>query len=236
MAKPLFKMDDRELKKWIKFHKQAPKLIKRAVAGTLNTFAFETRKKSLHIIMTNMTVRARKFVEGSMRVDKAKAGQSINQQHSVVGSIKRPRFTGWEEQETGKKAKRNRVATALARGGNMSGKVKPSARLKRANTFVSPDDYPGKNKNHRVIVMLQVLFRKRWKKPFLVKGSKKFKKGIYRIQAGKRLRMLQNLEPSSTQKQPKRVRWMTGGLKAFKRGADIGKIWEKNVKRVLKIK
>ena len=233
MAKPLFTMDDRELKKWTKFMKQAPKLVKRAVAGTLNTFAFETRKKALHIIMTNMTVRARKFVEGSMRVDKAKAGQSINQQHSVVGSIKRPRFTGWEEQQTGKKTKRNRVATALARGGNMSGKVKPSARMKQSNTFQSPDDYPGTTKHNRAVVMLQVLFRKRSRKAFIIKGHRTLKRGLYKIKQ-KKLRMLQSFESKNTQ--PKRVRWMTGAVKAFKRSADIGKIWEKNVKRVLKIK
>ena len=234
MAKKLFDLDQRELKQLIKFYKKAPAKMTTASAGMLNTFAFETRKKSLHIINTAMTVRAKGFVKGSIKVDKAGFRDPINKQQSQVGSIVRPRFTGWEEQEDGKVDKRKRIATSFARGGNNSGKIKPSNRMKANNTFESPDDFAGKSKDHRVTVMLQVLFRKRHRKPFIIKGSRKWKPGLYRIQAGKRLRMLQSFEPNK--KPIKRVRWMSGGRKAFFRKADMRKLWGNQLRSTLKIK
>ena len=233
MAKKLFDIDDKDLKKLMKFYKVAPVKFKVASAGMLNTFAFETRKKSLHIINTAMTVRAKGYVKGSIKVDKASFRDPINKQQSQVGSIVRPRFTGWEEQEDGKVDKRKRIATSFARGGSNTGKIKPSHRMKTSNTFESPDDFPGKSQHHRAVVMLQTLFRRRHRKPFIIKGHKSIKPGLYKIQK-KKIRMLQSFEPST--KAPKRVRWMSGGRKAFFRKADMRKLWGNQLRRVLKMK
>lgn len=231
MAQKLFDIDDRDLKKLIKFYKNAPKLMKHSVAGMLNSFAFGTRSRAMHIIRTNMNIRAKKFVDSSIRVQMAKASQEINQQHSIVGSISRARFSGWEEQELGKKTKRTRVATLLGRGGNVQKKIQPSARLKQSNQFVSPDDYPGTSRHNRSVVMMQDLFRKRHRKPFIVKGHRRFKSGLYKIKQ-KKLRMLQSFEPRNVQ--PKRIRWMSGGRKAFFRKADIRQMWGKQLNRTFK--
>lgn len=233
MATQLYKINDKDIKRLIKFDKKAPGKMKIATAGMLNSFAFGNRKESLNIINRRMTVRSKKFVQSSIRVDKARGNQSIDKQRSSIGSINRPRFTGWEEQETGKRSKRNRVATTLARGGDFKRKIKPSARLKSANTFRSPDDYKGGSPHNRAVIMLQDLHRKKWRKPFIIKGHKRIKRGLYKI-LRKKLQLLQSFNPRNTQ--PKRVRWLSGGTKMYFRKTDIRMLWADQLARVLKFK
>ena len=111
----LFQIDLANLINLRKFYKKAPKQFLKAANATLNSFAFGTRKRSLEIIKKKMTVRNQKFVAGSLRVQKS-TGSNIDNARSEVGSIFRPRFTGWKEQESGTKPERTRSITRFARG------------------------------------------------------------------------------------------------------------------------
>ena len=100
-----------------RFYKKSPKLFGRSVTNTLNQLAFESRTALINTISEQMTVRDNRFVNRQMRVDQAK-GVDIRTAESEVGSISSSRFSGWVEQETGKKPETNRAFTLLARGGS----------------------------------------------------------------------------------------------------------------------
>ena len=231
MASKMFHIDRSELRKLTKFYKDAPRLFSRAAAGYLNSVGFGTRSQSLQIINRRMTIRDSRFIQSSIRVQKARPGQPLAKMHSEVGTIVRERFTGLREQEEGTKADRSRVPTLVARGSDKQKKVKPSVRMKSANQFMSPDDFKGKNAAHRVVVMLQVLARRQFRKPFLIKGHRRFRKGLYQFKQRK-LRMVQSFEPRNST--VRRVRWLTGGTRIFFRKNKPREVWDPNIRHVLK--
>lgn len=227
----LFDIDVRAMRRFEKLMKRIPKELTRATAGMLNSFAFGTRAASLQIIQRRMIVRNPRFVKSSIRVDKARGGMPINRQRSEAGSIQRARFSGWREQETGESSNRRRVAELFARGGDKRRQVRPSLRMKSANQFMSPDDFRGKTQEHRVIVMLQILERKRWRRPFIIRDHPKFTPGLYKFHRRK-LRMVQTFKPGN--REPKRVRWMTGGRRLFFRQANIKQLWTQNLQHTIR--
>jgi hypothetical protein len=222
-----FTMDHKDILKFMQLSKKAPRRLGYASANLLTSFAFGTRRKSIQVIAQKMTVRAQSFIVGSIRYDRAKGNKSINAQVSEVGSIRRPRFSGLVEQETGVRTKRSRVFTQLARRDKITNIVPGPHRLKGANVFPSRDDYGGS-----AIALINVLKRKKYKKPFIISGHKRFKKGLYKF-VRNRLRKIQDFEPRRVQ--PKRVKWLTLGRIRYFKGADINKQWNKSIKRIFKI-
>lgn len=227
----MFEMDSPDLKRLEKFYKRMPREFLKATAGMLNSFAFGSRKESLLIIRRRLTVRSPRFIQGSVRVDKARPGQPLNSQQSEMGSIHRARFSGLREQELGVSDKRKNVPTLAARRDQRGRKVPGAVRLKRSNQFPSADDFPGKTAEHRVVVMIRTLDRKKFRKPFIITGHPRFTKGLYQFKARK-LRMVQSFEPRG--KAPKRVRWLTGGERKFMKRANIKELWTDNLNRAVK--
>ena len=227
----MFDIDTTDLKRLEKFYKRMPREFLKATAGILNSFAFGSRTESLLIIQRRLTVRSPRFIRGSIRVDKARPGQPLSKQQSEMGSIHRARFTGLREQELGVSDKRKNVPTLAARRGQRGRKVPGAVRLKRANQFPSPDDFPGKTAEHRVVVMIRMLQRKKFRKPFIITGHRRFPRGLYQFRAAK-LRMVQSFEPRG--KAPKRVRWQSGGVRKFMKRANIKELWTDNLNRAVK--
>ena len=226
----LFDIEAKNLIRLHRFYRKAPKMFARASANVLTSFAFGNRSKSLDIIKSKMTVRNERFVAGSLRVDRARGNIPLSAQQAMVGSIKRDRFTGWIEQETGQKTTRTRTTTLLARGGNVSRQVRPAFRLKPGNKFASPDDFSGQSPQHRVTVMLQTLSRQKSTRPFIIKGHRKFKSGLYKF-LRKKIRRIQTFK---NPKQPKRIHWLTGGARLYFRSTSIDQVWAEALKRVLR--
>lgn len=227
----LFQVDLREHRRLQKMWRRMPKEFKQATAGMLNSFAFGTQKKAVQVINRRMTVRSPKFVKSSVRVNKARGNKSIDSQRSETGSIARARFSGWVEQEKGKASRRRRIPETFARGGDPGRKVRPSLRMRSSNQFRSPDDFPGKNSEHRVIVMLQMLKRERHRKPFIIKHHRRFKPGLYKFHRRK-LRRVQLF--NVRERPPRRIRWLTTARHWFFAKADIRGLWTDNLKHVKK--
>lgn len=230
MALPMFEMTFLDVRRLKKFYKKAPRQFSRASANLLDSMAFSNRKESKQIIEDKMTIRNKRFVNASLRVQKTKKNQSINNQESIFGSLQRDRFSGWKEQEFGTQPEQDRIFTVLSRNENWSKPVLPSNRLKPSNVFVTPNDYEGKNKEHRANVMLQILSRKKYKKPFLISGHKKVKKGLYRF-VNEKIRRVQSFEKK---KKPKRIRWMRIGTIRMGKGNAIRSMWSESIKRIMK--
>jgi hypothetical protein len=229
----IFNVEAKDLINLRKFYKRSPKQFARASSNVLNSFAFGTKKENIRIIEKEMTVRNTKFVNGAIMVQKVKSGAGSTQR-SEVGSIKRDRFTGWEEQELGTKTKKNRVASTLARGGSDSKQVRPMYRMKSSNSFRTSKGFSGNSRLQRDGVMVRSLRRQKSKKPFMIKKHRKLTPGIY-VFRGKKIQSLQTfVNPSKIQ--PKRVRWMSGGAAAYFKKNQPRDVWRESIKRVMKFK
>lgn len=232
MPQQLFAIKNEDLINLTKFYKRLPKQFARASASVLTSFAFGTRQKSIKIIKNRMNVRNERFITSSIKVEKANGNIPLGSQSSKTGSIERTRFTGLVEQELGTKSKRTRTSTLFARGGNESKQIRPSFRMKPGNQFKSPDDFAGESNQHRAIVMLQTLSREKFKKPFVIKGHKKFKTGLYKLHRNK----IKRIQEFKNKVQPKRVKWLSGGRKLYFGVTNIGNVWAESLKRTLRFK
>lgn len=107
---------------------QSPGRVRAVEENVLNTLAFETRAEALSIIESRMTMRSPGFVTSVLNVTKA----TRHSRMSIVGSIGKPRFTGWVEQETATPSKKDQWPTIAARGGSKSNRVLTKYHMSKA--------------------------------------------------------------------------------------------------------
>lgn len=215
----------------LNFQRKAPRKFARASANTLNSFAFGNRRKQQLILKNRLNVKNEKFVKSALRVQKASTSAPMESQVAISGSIFKNRFSGWREQELGVATDRSKTSTLFGRGGGRR-QLAPSARMKPGRSFTSPDDFEGKNDQHRVIVMLNTLSRTGNKKPFFITGHRKFKSGLYKFR-GKKIKRLQTFK---NKKQPKRLRWLTLARQLYFSTTSIGDVWADSLRRVLRLR
>ena len=217
--------NSRDLKNLREFYRAAPAKFGMVMNATLNSLAFTTLSNIKVVLNQKLNIRDPRFMRGSLKVVKARGGNH----RSIVGSIERKRFTGWEEQQTGKKSDTNRSPTLAARGGNFNRKMSGKSRLKRSlNPLsirnISVGNLKGRkgskaNQKRRSIILLNTA--KKTKRPFIVKRAdvgvmrinKRWTPGLYQFKRNKLLRM----QTFGKAQDPKRIDWMG---KALKRTAD----------------
>ena len=228
MSGPVFYMKSSDLVNLRKFYKRAPYEFNRVMLNMMNSFAFGTRAVSLSIIRKYMVVRATKWVEGRVRVQKAYGSRP----EAEMGSIVSPRFTGWVEQELGTGVKRTRVAGIMSRKGDVKNKMIGAARLRPNASHITPEQYQGKRDSARTAAMIGDIRRRGLKTPFIVKNHRKIKTGLYRMRNG-RIELLQLFK---TKKQPRRVKWMSGALKLYMTHNRVRNEWAKSIRHVLRLR
>jgi hypothetical protein len=229
----LFTMDAKDLIKLRRFYKKAPKAFKKAAAGTLNAFAFSTRRKAIDIIHAKMTVRNQKFIDGSIKVEKAQGNVLMKNMQSETGSVPRPRYTGLREQEMGESGARNRVFTKSAREGSRQAVTKGYARLKPNADYPSPskERLSGLSGAKRIVAFLHILSETKRAQTFILrKQFGRFKRGLYRFKQGK----IKKLQAFDTKRRPRRIRWLTGAREAVMTKVNIAKAWAESIEFQLK--
>jgi len=231
MPAQLFEVDFSELERLEELYQRAPRQFARAIGSMLNEFAFGTRNTSIEVIRERMVVRNPGFVSSRLRVEKSDKRPPIDALKSIVGSIRSPRFSGWEEQQTGVRTARERVINLLARGRSRKKRAAPRFRLKPGREFESYKNYPGKGIEGRTIIMMQKLDRQRYKQPFLVHEKRGMSPGLYKFHRRKP-RLLQLFDPRRAQ--PKKIPWMTMARDRFFQRADIRRLWARELEIRLK--
>lgn len=210
--------------------RNAPKQFSYAAAGVINAAAFMTKSLDEKNLSNTMTIRDPNFLKASLRVDKAKARSNIALIEAHTYSVKRPNFSGWEEQETGKGKPRKRGATVFARGGSKTGRVQAKYRFKSQNKFYNPKQFQGKSEKDRFMFMMRVM-NTRGGGNFLLSNSLQTKRG--KINAGlyylkdHKIRRLQKLGNIKTAKV---THWRTMSLQQLRTEFKIGAEWEKQIK------
>lgn len=229
MPEQIFDISSPDLKKLKKFYKQAPRQFQFAAAGVLNDQAHGTRREAIQMIGRNMIVRNVRFVNSNVVFNKARGTQDIALQQSETGSMRRKNFSGWVEQETGKRTLRTRTQTLLARGGSRQNIVRRGFRMSKG-PFTDVGDFNdlAGNQEHRTIAMLVILRRNKFKKPFILPSTGRGKKGLYKFQRGK-VKRLQNLEPSNPQ--PKRKPWLIPGRERYFQKTNQDVVWKEQLRR-----
>jgi hypothetical protein len=226
-----FYMDNTQLRRLQKTFKQSPKLLRPVTANVINSLAFDAKKQYFREIDRNMIVRNRKFVESSLQVQKARSGP-IEKQIALSGSVNRPRFTGWQEQQEGKPSKTKRAITTAGRGGNKRNISKTKARLRSGNKFYKPEQFSGRDLKGRFMFMMRVL-NTRGGGEFIISSAIPTRRGIlkpglYSLRKHKITRFQTfNVDKS------KRITWMINANKALKFSTNIAKKYEDGLKRVL---
>lgn len=238
---PVFEMNLTDLLNFKRMQQRNPKLFAKAAAHVTNSVAFGVRKLALRELKAQSIIRNQRFVDSSIRVDKARVGQPIDALRSEVGSISRPRFTGWEEQEVGKQTPRKHYAKPAARQGNIRKQITRLARLRGSGRFPQPSDFPGTgNPIARAVRMIHILSRSGFTKPFLILGlenkrGKKVPPGLYRFGAGeyptRKIQLLQRFKsPKETKKDP----WLKPATDKYLRYVDLRTVWGRAVMKELR--
>jgi hypothetical protein len=213
-----------------KLYQEFPTKFRKAESNVLNSFAFGARNSAIETLRKKMIVRDRRFLEAGLKVKKSSFKDPI----SEMGSIYRPSFSGWREQQTGERVDRNRIATVAARRGNIQNKIAPSVRMKRSNEFLRDSEViPGRTGAGRSAAMIAYVQRKKHNKPFILSGSTKYPKGLYRRKR-KRIVLLQKL--GDVAKTVKRIRWMDISIQEYFTNNSIRRTWAQSIARILRVK
>jgi hypothetical protein len=242
MAGIEFKFSSRDLIALRKWYKKSPRQFAASTGMLLNNMAFGSKAASFELLDRRMILRNRGFVKSSLGVKKSHFREPIATQRSQYGSRQRARFTGWIEQELGPKKKRTHYASTPGRGGKRSGRIRRKWRLDQP--FVNPSKYPkrrgfkGRNRDHRVQVMLRTLDKMKYSAPFIIRGHTRIPAGLYKFTRGRTghdQRNIQLLQAFGKPRKPtKRVRWMRGGVKLYFSRTNIKREWGKVVERMLR--
>lgn len=228
----MFSMNKSDLRKLERFFKRSPKQFKAATANILNSLAFTTKRYDQINIERSMIVRNRRFVQSSLRVQTARSSSDIDRQISIAYSVKRPRFSGWVEQEYGRRPKRRRTVTKHARGGNMRSAMKSRARLRPAGQFYKPEQFQGRSLQQRFYFMMRVL-NSRGGGEFIITNPIHTNRGAL----GPGLYGLKNHQIKRYQKfqqfQPRRIQWRTMSIRRLMSKNNIRNIWRNSLRHIL---
>jgi len=201
MTREIFRFKESGIRVLQQFHRDFAKAHKYAQIGHINKLAFRTRGAIINELGRNMTIRSPGFVRGSVKYERANPTKPV----AEVGSVRRERFSGWIEQETGQKTQRKRVQTLTARNSDWKRRVAPRFRLKPGAKFIRPDDM--KLNRTQIVPFLQILNKRRYKSPFYIPiRYKRMQRGIY-VFIRQKIRRVQTFDPKNIQ--PRRDEWMS---------------------------
>jgi hypothetical protein len=202
------------------------------IRKTINDILFSVRNyavKDSKGISAEFTIRDKGLVRSHIKVQKALGITGY------FGSVKSTRFSGWVEQQYGKRTKREiKVHTRNARG--PSGRRKLNVKYKRNYTGIrnmlnsNISNMTG-SYTQMIAANLAMLRRKKESGPIKIPVQfGKRKPGIYNLFKSGKTKAMVIFEP----KQPKRKAWATNIILRYLISGQAEKIVIKNIKKVLK--
>jgi len=245
-------LDFRDLAKLALFFKRFPLQARAATAALLNDLSFLWRGEAFDAIASRTIIRNPRFDRSRLRVQKTSAGP-IERQQAFVGSIftyakgGRLSHDGWYSLQTGQEPRtRNRVMSLLARGGDRTRPVLPSARLKPGTEFPKPRDW---DEVHLPQSRVQAMIRSMadsgvYGKTFLLpkKQSGGLSPGLYKIKRRRGYLLPSTGRPAPDVamlqhfgKRPRGLRfaWMQESLKRLIAHAPIASMWQRAIGRAM---
>lgn len=187
MAEDIFDLKKSDLKIISKMLHNAPKIMQKVTADTLNTLAFQARRDQIKIIQSDNTVRNLKLLGRIMRIEKAKHSMPIRDQVAKIGSVETKRHDGFVAIEQGKPVKETMFNDEGRVGGNESGKAKKIAKGNATSTRMKDVGITSKTNKWLVLYLQRIQARKSLRrKPFYMpKRYKRMQKGVYKFVGGR---------------------------------------------------
>lgn len=198
----------------------------RAITGTLlNRLAYQARNFAIKEgLEKEFTFRSRGLKRKHFRFTRTRTTIPIAQMVSYYGSISSNRFTGWIEQQTGKRTKRTRTATLSARGKAGKRQIGKRYRHNMLNRMPRREVVPvrnAKSEAHHTAAMLAILTRRGYRGPLYIgeqaDGAGSFPAGIYQMMASGDVRPVQ----LDRELQPHRVDWASELQRRFFRSINL---------------
>lgn len=224
-----FNVDLTELREYARGLRLTQAKLRGAISMSLNSIAFEARKRAPDVIAREMTARNKRFISSSFAVEKSTSSTLV----ATMGSVTRPRFTGWAEQE-GARSTRRRVPTNTARGGSFKNQVRGAARFKSGNKFYRPEQFQARTQAGQFGFMMRVLGSRGGGNILITEQIKTkrgtLSRGLYEFKNHK-IKRLQDTHPSNTQ--PARHPWMERVIATSATQGNIEREWQSNLNRIL---
>jgi hypothetical protein len=240
MTEEIITIDDRELKALARLFQRSPKRAKLAVAFMLNDMAFQDKDNSFDVINETNDVRDKRFVKSSLQVERARFARSIDQMYSKQGSVKRPRFSGWLEQQTGGKDPRGHTMALKSRtGGTKRGKVRGRERYKKQNKFLKQGGrgfrpiHGSSGADQDVAAMLSVVRRKGIRnKHIMIHSSNYLVDDVYMLKTKKKIRTVGSIRGSD--KNIERTNWKNRSTKrTMSERTRYARLWRRHMIRAM---
>lgn len=211
----------------------------RAIVGTLlNRLAYQARNFAIKKGMEkSFTFRSRGLKRKHFRYTKTRTNIPIDLMASYYGSISSKRFTGWIEQQTGKRTKRTRTATPSARGKTGKRQIGKRFRHNVLNRMPRREVVPvrnAKSEAHHTAAMLAILERRGYRGPLYIgeqaDGEGDWPAGIYQMMAKGKVRPIQ----LDRELQPQRVDWASELQRNFFRQINLAHETAAAIHRVMR--
>lgn len=221
-------MDKRDLNNLADYFKKAPGALVPAIRQSLTHLAMRTKENDFRIISETMIVRNPRFVQSSLRFSPAR-GNRISSMEAKAFSVKRERFTGWEEQQEGKPPIKKRVSTLQGRGGNRRATMRGYARLRNNRQIYHPEQFQGRNMKAKFMFMMRVL-NSRGRGEFLLTQSLPTRRGalgrgLYGIRGHKIFRY----QVFDNNMRPRPSRWRTRSLQLLRTNHNMQSVWSREL-------
>ena len=187
MAEDIFDLKKSDLKKIGKMFHNAPRIMQKVTADTLNTIAFQARRDQISIIESDNTVRNPKLLSRIMKVEKANPSLPIRAQVAKVGSVNIARHDGFVAINNGTPVKETMFNDEGRVGNKEGGKAKKLAKGNAVSTRIEDVGIAGKT-NQALVQFLQRIQASKSlrRKPFYMpKRYKRMQKGVYKFVGGK---------------------------------------------------
>jgi hypothetical protein len=242
----MLKADQKELEQYEKMLELGPRKMTGVIAKVLNKQAMSTKFQHMPWALEKaFTIRDKRFMGRQLWVNKASLTKSPDVNFSEAGSLEikgggnKGAFTGWSEQQEGKRSEKDRTATQASRiGGAFKGKMKRGARMRNTGQFRKTSDYQtARSKAQAMFFMLKESRAK--KLNFIIERKdanagkmKTLEPGLYGWK-GKKLLMLQAFDKHYD---PKKVDWRGNALKRLiKKRGSFDQVFEREFYKMFNI-
>jgi hypothetical protein len=204
-----FSADTRSLEQWAKAWKEFPKEAGKWAAKFVNDEALQFKADFPDVIARHYILRNKKFIGGSVKVDLARPRSHMEDIVAVVGTVKKPRFSGFTEEVGGGGPRRTRAFTLAGRGGFWENESKGWARMHPSDDPTQDQRIPstdlvlGLPDGQRFMALMNMIASKKIPiapkaNSFILDGGK-YKRGLYRFD-GKKFPIVQKIGKSGKYK------------------------------------
>jgi hypothetical protein len=244
----MLKADQKELEQYEKMLELGPRKMTGVIAKVLTKQAMSTKFQHMpYALEKAFTIRDKRFMGRQLWVNKASQTKSPDVNFSEAGSLEikgggnKGAFTGWSEQQEGKRSEKDRTATQASRiGGAFKGKMRGKSRMKNADKFRRASQFMSSKRVHSRAQALFFMFKEsrasntnmiiRRRDTAGAKGKvKNLKAGIYGWK-GKRLMRVQTF---GERYDPKKVDWRGNALKRLiKKRGSFDQVFEREFSKI----